>query len=307
MRRRVSRREFVKMGAAGAAAATWVVHPAAIGAATVTAQEIVDRVRKAVGGEWKTDTVDSFKAVEPTSPVTGVVTTSLATIDVMRRALEAGANLIVTAGPTFYSRTDSPTPPAGRGRGAAAPPTLDRVFTAKNEFIRANRLVVWRFSDHWRLRSPDPFAAGLADALGWARYAANGDPGRLTVPAVTLDALAARVKSRLEARGGVRVVGRPQTRVRTIGVLPGTRSIQETVALLPHVDAVIAGEIREWESSEYARDVVNAGLGKGLILIGRSLSEEAGMKLCADWLRPIVREAPVRWLPAGDPYWRPAV
>jgi putative NIF3 family GTP cyclohydrolase 1 type 2 len=181
------------------------------------------------------------------------------------------------------------------------------VFAAKSEFIRANQLVVWRFSDHWRLRSPDPFAAGLADALGWARYAANGDPGRLMVPAVTLDALAARVKSRLEARGGVRVVGRPQTRVRTIGVLPGTRSIQETVALLPHVDAVIAGEIREWESSEYARDVVNAGLGKGLILIGRSLSEEAGMKTCADWLRPIVREAPVRWLPAGDPYWRPAV
>ena len=307
MRHRVSRREFVKMSAAGAAAATWVVRPAAIGAVTVTAQEIVDRVRKAVGGEWKTDTVDTFKAGEPTSPVTGVVTTSLATIDVMRRAVKAGANLIVTAGPTFYSRTDSPTPPAGRGRGAAAPPTPDRVFTAKNEFIRANRLVVWRFSDHWRLRSPDPFAEGLANALGWARYRTNGDPARLTVPAIALEALAARVKSRLEARGGVRVVGREQTRVRTIGLLPGTRAVQEIVALLPQVDAVIAGEIREWESSEYARDVVNAGLGKGLILIGRSLSEEAGMKRCADWLRPIVPEAPVRWLPAGDPYWRPPV
>jgi putative NIF3 family GTP cyclohydrolase 1 type 2 len=307
MRHRVSRREFVKMSAAGAAAATWVVRPAAIGAVTVTAQEIVDRVRKAVGGEWKTDTVDTFKAGEPTSPVTGVVTTSLATIDVMRRAVKAGANLIVTAGPTFYSRVDSPTPPAGRGRGAAAPPTPDQVFTAKNEFIRANRLVVWRFSDHWRLRSPDPFAEGLANALGWARYRTNGDPARLTVPAIALEALAARVKSRLEARGGVRVVGREQTRVRTIGLLPGTRAVQEIVALLPQVDAVIAGEIREWESSEYSRDVVNAGLGKGLILIGRSLSEEAGMKMCADWLRPIVPEAPVRWLPAGDPYWRPPV
>jgi len=307
MRHRVSRREFVKMSAAGAAAATWVVRPAAIGAVTVTAQEIVDRVRKAVGGEWKTDTVDTFKAGEPTSPVTGVVTTSLATIDVMRRAVKAGANLIVTAGPTFYSRVDSPTPPAGRGRDAAAPPTPDQVFTAKNEFIRANRLVVWRFSDHWRLRSPDPFAEGLANALGWARYRTNGDPARLTVPAIALEALAARVKSRLEARGGVRVVGREQTRVRTIGLLPGTRAVQEIVALLPQVDAVVAGEIREWESSEYSRDVVNAGLGKGLILIGRSLSEEAGMKMCADWLRPIVPEAPVRWLPAGDPYWRPPV
>ena len=303
---RVSRRVFVRMGAAGAAAAPWVLDPFAIGAATITARQVVERIQRSAGVEWKAVTVDGFKAGDPSTAVTGIVTSALATLDVLRRAVKAGANLIVTAGPTFYSRDDSATPAAGRGRSAAAP-APDPVFAAKSEFIRANQLVVWRFSDHWRLRSPDPFAAGLADALGWARYAADGDPGRLMVPAVTLDSLAARVKSGLEARGGVRVVGRPQTRVRTIGVLPGTRSIQETVALLPHVDAVIAGEIREWESSEYARDVVNAGLGKGLILIGRSLSEEAGMKMCADWLRPIVREAPVRWLTAGDPYWRPTV
>jgi hypothetical protein len=67
--------------------------------------------------------------------VSGVVTTSLATLDVMRRAVKSGANLIVTSGPTFYSRTDSPAPPAGRGRGTAQPPsTSDPVFTAKNEF-----------------------------------------------------------------------------------------------------------------------------------------------------------------------------
>jgi putative NIF3 family GTP cyclohydrolase 1 type 2 len=302
---RVSRREFVRLGAAGAAAAPWVLDPPAARAATVTAQEVVDRVRKAAGVEWKTATVDTFKAGDPSAAVTGIVTTSLATVDVMRRAVKAGANLIVTAGPTFYSRADSSTPPAGRGRGGASPPPSDPVFTAKNDFIQKNNLVVWRFSDHWRLRAPDPFAQGIAEALGWARYRTNGDPARLTVPVVSLEALAARVKSRLDARGGVRVVGRPQTRVRTIALLPGTRPIQDTVALLPQVDAIIAGEIREWESSEYARDVVNAGLGKGLILVGRSLSEDAGMRVCAEWLRPLVPEAPVRWLPAGDPYWRP--
>jgi len=291
------------MGAAGAVAAPWALDAAAAAAGTLTAQDVVDRVRGAVGVDWKDGTVDTFKAGDPSTRVIGIVTTSLATIDVMRRAVNAGANLIVTAGPTFYSRTDSPTPPAGRG---ASPPAADPVFTAKNAFIQTNHLVVWRFSDHWRLRTPDPFAQGLADALGWARPSTAGDPARLTVPATTLASLAARVRGRLDARGGVRVVGRPQTRVRTIGLLPGTRSIQETVALLPRVDAIIAGEIREWEASEYARDVANAGLGKGLILVGRSLSEEAGMKACADWLRPIVPEAQVRWLPAGDPYWRPA-
>ena len=144
------------------------------------------------------------------------------------------------------------------------------MFTAKNEFIRTNNLVVWRFSDHWRLRTPDPFAQGLTDALGWAKYRASNDPRRVTVPAVTLDALVADVKTKLNARGGMRIVGNPQTRVQTIGVLPGTVPIQATLTLLPQVDVIIAGEIREWESSEYVRDTVTAGLGKGLILIGRS-------------------------------------
>jgi putative NIF3 family GTP cyclohydrolase 1 type 2 len=302
---RVSRRAFVRLGTAGAVAAPWLFDPAATDAATVTAQEVVDRIRKAVGVEWEAATADGFKAGDASAAVTGIVTTSLATIDVLRRAVKAGANMIVSAGPTFYSRGDSATPPAGRGRGAASGPAPDPVFTGKNDFIRAHNLIVWRFSDHWRLRRPDPFAQGLAEALGWARYRTNDDPARLTVPAVTLEALAARAKSRLDARGGIRVVGASQTRVRTIGVLPGTRSIRDVVALLPQVDAIVAGEIREWESSEYLRDVVNAGLSKGLILLGRSLSEDPAMKVCADWLRPIVPDVQVRWLPAGDPFWRP--
>jgi len=69
---------------------------------------------------------------------------------------------------------------------------------------------------------------------------------------------------------------------------------------------VIAGEVREWESAEYARDVVRAGQPKGLILVGRIVSEEPGMALCARWLETIVPEVPVRHIPAGDPYWRPA-
>src|SRR5262245_18186481 len=156
---RLSRREFVRRGAAGAAAAPFVLNAARVGAAAPSAQEVVDRIKAALGVEWKAGTVDTFKAGDPATAVTGIVTTSLATVDVMRRAVKAGANLIVTSGPTFYSRSDSPTPPAGRGRGApATPASADGVFDAKNQFIAANRLVVWRFSDHWKARTPDPFA-----------------------------------------------------------------------------------------------------------------------------------------------------
>jgi putative NIF3 family GTP cyclohydrolase 1 type 2 len=300
---RVTRRDFVRLGAAGAAAAPFALDPVRLGAATVTAREIADRIRTSAGVEWSADTVDGFKAGDPATAVTGAVTTALATIDVLRQAVKGGANLIVTAGPTFYSRADSATPPAGRGAQGPAP--TDPVFAAKQELIAANRLVVWRFSDHWRRRTPDPFALGLIRTLGWEQYRTAADAARVTVPPMALDALAATVKAKLGSRGGLRIVGNPRTRVRTIGVLAGTVPIQTTLAVLPQVDAIIAGEIREWESSEYARDVVHAGQGKALLLVGRTLSEEGGMRLCAEWLQTLVPETVVRSIGAGDRYWRP--
>ena len=176
---------------------------------------------------------------------------------------------------------------------------------AEQNFISEQRLVVWRFSDHWRARTPDPFAQGIAEALGWAKYRVNGDPRRITVPAITMEALARSVKATLNVRGGIRVIGKPDARVQKIALLPGTHPIQTTLAVLSEVDVIIAGEIREWESSEYVRDLVHAGRNKGLILVGRSLSEEAGMSACAGWLKTIVPEVPIHSLPAGDPYWRP--
>ena len=125
-------------------------------------------------------------------------------------------------------------------------------------------------------------------------------------PSITLERLVDDVGRRLSARGGIRVVGNRQLRVRRIGVLPGSVSIQTTLKVLPGVDALIAGEIREWESSEYARDMVSEGLPRALILIGRTLSEDPGMKACAQWLATVVPDVPCRWMPVGDPYWRPA-
>jgi putative NIF3 family GTP cyclohydrolase 1 type 2 len=283
-----------------------VQYPIPVHGADTRAQQVIERIRKSLGAEWLADTVDTVKAGDPSTVVSGIVTTSLATLDVMRRGVNAGANMIITSGPTFYSRADRPTPPAGRGRAAAAPPSPDPVFAAKNEFIRTHNLVVWRFSDHWRRRTPNPFAAGLIDALEWSRYRATGDPLTVTMPAITLDRLVGDVDRKLNARGGMRIVGDRQLRIRRIGVLPGSVPIQTMLQALPAVDALIAGEIREWESSEYARDTVTEGLPRALILIGRTVSEDPGMKACAQWLETIVPEVRCRWMPAGDPFWRPA-
>jgi putative NIF3 family GTP cyclohydrolase 1 type 2 len=297
----LSRRKFVEL----AAAAPLMVRSFG---ATVTAQEVADRIRKNIGVGWKPDTVDTFKAGDPSTVVTRIATTSLPSLDVLNRAVNAGANLIITCEPTFYSKADTPTPPVRRPFGQpTAPlpaPSPDPVFSAKDAFLKKHNLVIFRLSDHWRLRTPDAFAQGLADALGWSTLA--GDPKHISIPETSLEALVAHTKNALQSRGGLRVVGDPQLRVRRLALLPGSTPIDASIATLPGVDAIIAGEVREWESVEYVRDTNDLGGKKALILTGRIVSEDPGMQLCAQWLKTIVPEVPSTWISAGDPYWRPS-
>ena len=293
-----SRRRFAQL--AGTAA---IAGPLTGQSAPLTAQQVVDRIQKNAGVPWQPDSLDTFKAGDPATEVTGIATTAMATMDVLARAAREKANLVVTLEPTFFGRLDAQ--PAPGGRGPASVSVDDPVYLAKKEFIGKNGLVVWRFTDHWRARKPDPFATGLALTLGWTKYRVDDDPARYNLPAITLASLADDLAKRLKARAGIRVVGDPQTRVSRAALLPGVSTLAAAIKTLPSCDVVVAGETREWESVEYAQDTVAAGQKKGLIMLGRVLSQELGMNVCAEWLKTLVPEVPVHWLPAGDPYWRP--
>ena len=302
----LSRRRFASLAGTAALAGP----PLLAQGGPLTAQQVVERIQKNVGVPWQPQSLDTFKAGDPATPVTGIATTGMATMDVLTRASREKANLVVTLEPTFYGRLDAPDPAAASGRGAGRGPagvgTLDPVYMAKQEFIRKNAMVVWRFTYHWRARKPDPFATGLADLLGWTRYQVGGDVFRYEIPAVTLAVLADELAKRLKARAGIRVIGDPQTTVRRIALLPGVSTLAAAMKSLPQCDLLLAGETREWESVEYAQDTVASGQRKAMIMLGRVLSEEPGMNACAGWLKTLVPEVPVRWIAAGDPYWRPA-
>jgi putative NIF3 family GTP cyclohydrolase 1 type 2 len=259
----------------------------------MSVSDVIDRIKRSLGVDWKPDSVDGIKAGDPAVAVTGIVTTSLPSMAVLQQAAKAGANLVIASQPVFYSRKETPDDAA------------DPVLAAKLAFIAKHHLVVFRLRDHWRLRRPDPVAQGLGDALGWAKYQLAEDASRYDIPAVTLATLVTQAKQRLGAGGGIRVIGDPQGRVQKAALLPGSTPLASALQTLPHVDVVVAGEVREWESVEYARDAVDSGQTKALVLVGRIVSEEPGMRVCADWLRTLVPEAPVRHVAAGDPYWRP--
>ena len=303
---RFSRREFGLAGSAALAATQLRAFPP-----TITAEQVTDRIRKNVGVPWQEQSLDNYKAGDPTTAVSGIAVSAMATLDVLKRAVQQKANLIITLEPVFFGKADgqppppSATPPAG-GRGPAGVAPDDPVLRAKQDFIQKNGMVVWRFADHWRARTPDPMAIGFARTLAWTKYQVGDDVTRYELPATSLSSLVDDLAKRLNARGGIRVLGDPQTRVRRVAILPGLSPVSATLKGLPECDVIVAGETREWESVEYAQDNVAAGRKKGFIMVGKILSEDPGMNVCAEWLKRIVPEVSVRWLPAGDPYWRPA-
>lgn len=262
-----------------------------------TARQVIERIQKKTGIAWSEPTVDTFKAGDPDTPVTGVAVTMMATYDVLRRAAASGKNLIITHEPTFYDHQDKTEALEEEG---------DAVLAAKQDLIRKRRLVIWRFHDYWHQRRPDGIQAGMIRALGWERYRVPGSDSRFAIPQTTLAQLASSLQKRLGIPT-LRVVGHPNLKIRRVGLAPGFAGFGPQRHLLQsdQVQALVMGEAHEWETIEYAADAVAQGKSKALIVLGHIPSEQAGMQECARWLRTFVPEVPVAFLPTADPFWTP--
>jgi putative NIF3 family GTP cyclohydrolase 1 type 2 len=278
------------------AALTLPVSPAAAQQKSLTARQVIERIQAHVGVPWQSDTVDTFKAGNPDTPVTGIAVTMMATLDVLKRAAASGNNLVITHEPTFFNHLDKPDELAEG----------DSVLAEKREFIEKHGLVIWRFHDHWHARKPDGIQAGMVHALGWEKFQDAANQHLFTVPRTTVEALAADLKARLGIRV-MRVVGEPDMQVTRVAMSPGAAGFgRETRALeMPDVAVLVVGETREWETVEYVADAVTAGKHKALIILGHIPSEQAGMEECTRWLKGFVKEVPVSFIPSAEPFWAP--
>jgi len=262
-------------------------------AGPLTAKQVVEKIQAGIGVPWKSDTVDTFKAGDPATLVTGIATTALATMDVLQRAVAAKANLIITQEPPFYSKADN-------GANLAN----DLTYTQKREFIEKNKLVVWRFSDHWRARKPDGNLIGLEASLGWTKYGVKGESAVYKLPGTTLGNLVKDIQKKLKL-STIRVIGDPKMRPARVSLLPAFTPLGDTRRMLAASDVVVVGKVYEWEGVEYAQDAVSAGWNKAMVILGLVASVDPGMNECAKWVRSVVPSVPVTFVPTGDPYWRP--
>jgi putative NIF3 family GTP cyclohydrolase 1 type 2 len=259
---------------------------------TLTIQKAIDTIIASAPGAPFSDTVDTIKLGDASQEITGVVITFLATCDVIEQAVQLGANLIITHEPTFYNHRD----------------TTDwlsdhPIYVAKRQLIERSRLVIWRFHDYLHSLSPDSTLMGLIKELDWEAYALPEQPYWCTIPPITLRELGQWVKDRL-GLSAVRVVGDLGATCETVGLLPGFPNAEMQIGAIgrPGVDAVITGEIHEWETSEYVRDATHLGYPKGLIVTGHAASEEPGMKWIIPWLQERLPGVAIRFIPTGSAF-----
>lgn len=262
-------------------------------------REVVEVILSLNGGRRLEKTCDLLIEGSWDCPVAGVVTTFMATVDVIRQSIGMGCNLIITHEPTYFTGADRIDWVKD-----------DPVYQRKKALIDDNRISVWRYHDHMHLGNTDLIYAGVLNDLGWTGYmdASFPSPHCYSIPSTSVAALVGFLKERLGMKV-IRIVGDPNMMCRRVGILVGGGSLglgqEEMPARLMHeqqLDAMVCGEITEWTLSAYVRDAAAMGFNKAMIIVGHERSEEPGMKELCNRLEPLLPRIPVRFLDAGEPF-----
>lgn len=262
----------------------------------LTAGEVISRMKAKLGLPWRDTTYrDTFKFGGPDTEVRGIATAMFCTFEVVKRAAEAGCNMILPHEGTYWNDRDDTVLASG-----------DPLYKAKVDFMREHNMVVFRVHDHMHSQRPDFLYVGLARALGLdSKYETAPESHRFVIPETTLGALASDFQKRLGGRA-TRVVGNPNAKVRRIqlGVGYATPAVNS-----PDIDVVVSGEQQETDgnldSPEYVLDAMSLGITKGWIMLGHAISEEQGMLEMAQWVKSFTPEVPVELIRTGEPFWGP--
>ncbi len=289
----LSRRSILAAGAAGAGLAATAAP--ALGA-TLTAGEILDRMKQHVGGPWREGGgVDRFIAGGPDTVVKGVATTMMCTFDALKDALKAGCNMVITHEPTYWSHPDRLDDLRD-----------DPLYKVKLDYITRNNMVSYHMHDHWHALQPvDGIHVGTAAVLGWTQYMEKGRPRYYTLPPMTLLDMARHIQSKMNART-MRVIGDPAMTVSRMYASYGNFGGISGAAMFDEVDVMVIGEAQDWDLPMFVQDTMAAGRKKAFIMIGHVLSEQWGMQYAAEWLRGFITEVPCKYIPIIEPYWNPA-
>ena len=246
-------------------------------------------------------------AGRPDGAVTGVALLANPTLAALREAAAAHCSLILSPETPFYARPADPAAASGPFAAMAASAIAalhdSPAFKAKQAFIAKHSLTVYRLNP-LTSQPHDISAEAVAARFGWTSHRVKGEHPIYAPPAMSVATLIALAHARLGASGGLRFIGDPAMALRSILIVPGTAEVVSTTQALRNADALLTGDVREWEVVTYINDSAEAGLPKALVATGRILSEQPFVERCALAVRQAFPGLQVREVAEPDPFWR---
>lgn len=234
--------------------------------------------------------VDGFRAGDGDSELRGIVVTARASTSVLRRALELGANLVISRQAFLGDSQDRPV---------AKP---ERALAEKLALIESGNLAVLRLQDPRIGRDGRAITEALPRAIGLLEPLDKINPATGLVyhtPLLPVGEWVRRIKAATGSTA-IRLIGNPAMPVRGLALATETNRPNALTPLLarPDVNLLVAGEVHETETAAYILDAIALGQPKAMLLGGSIALEEPAAHSLAEWLRRRVT-VPVTYVPSA--------
>ena len=230
---------------------------------------VLEFMKKLDGESFQTPgTVDCFKFGDETREVKTVVTCLTASVDVLKKAKELGADLIVTHEPTFYSHIDQKD--------------NSLITKLKSDLVEEVGIPLCRYHDHMHFDHYDMISEAFLAEMGWEGTFDGAFSFELKEAMTPLE-MAKDIEEKLDLKH-VRIVGKRDGKVTKVGLFLGHRGDDcwGYTRECEKYEVAIGGEWCEWANGEVIRDAAQFGYQISAIMLGHAGSERASMKHLAD-------------------------
>ena len=275
--------------------------------------EVIQSVKDYCKGSWMGMKIDDTKTRDKVlygdtdKECTGIVTTIYASVNVIEKAHELGANLIIAHEALLWNRGD---------HREWLEESQNKTYLAKKKLMDDYGITVWRFHDYIHSGIPhkdgyiDGIFYGLAKETGWDDAIISEDISGavyLECEATTPRKVAKLIKEKWNLTG-MKCIGNMDAKVTKILVCGHVMEGGDSNTLIKRIDQedinlLLPLELIDFTLTEYIKDSGELGYDRAILAPGHFNLEEPGMKYMEKWIDDALKEhIPTTFVQAGDMY-----
>lgn len=275
--------------------------------------QVIDSIKHYCKGSWMNVQIDDNKTRDkilfgdPNKECTGIVTTIYASVDVIKKAHELGANLIIAHEALLWNHGD---------HRDWLEESQNKTYLEKKKLLEEYGIVVWRFHDYIHSGIPykggyiDGIFYGLAKVTGWENAIINEQLNSaiyVEVKETTPREIGKLIIDKWNLNG-LKCIGNMDAKVTKILVCGHVMEGSDSNSLIQRIDKedinlLLPLELIDFTLTEYIKDSAQLGYNRAILAPGHFNLEEPGMKYILDWIDDALKQhIDTHYVQAGDMY-----